>query len=327
MKGTRRKATYTVAEAMRDYMQNFIRRGYRSVVGTQRTIEFHILPVMGHIRVENLTREDVRQWLQSVLHFRGRVRHYRGGPTIFAHEPPTEEEVRRRKQTANRLFQILKAALNIALQEGFVECSGAAWREVLPFIAARSGRTRFLSDEEQRMFIAACEGDFRRLALGALFTGARQAELVRLRVEDFLGNAVRIPSEIAKTKQERTVFLSRPAARFFQNLAGERPPQDLLFTLNNHRWTKMDQWSYTRSVSRKAELRDFSFCVLRHTAASNWVRAGIPLKYIAEQLGHSITICEKHYAHVAPDHRSELFANLPPSSITGMEDFSMPKTK
>jgi integrase len=88
-------------------------------------------------------------------------------------------------------------------------------------------------------------------------------------------------------------------------------------------WNKSDQWRYTRAASTKAELLDFSFNLLRHTAASNWLRAGVPLKYIAEQLGHSILICERHYAHIAPDHRAEVFANLPASSISGMEDFQL----
>ena len=40
------------------------------------------------------------------------------------------------------------------------------------------------------------------------------------------------------------------------------------------------------------------------------------MKYIAEQLGNSLAICERHYAHVVPDHRAEVFANLPALNLS-----------
>jgi integrase len=320
-KKRRYRAQYTVADAMRDYMQYFIRTGFRSTIGTQRTIEFHILPVMGHIPVADLTREHVRRWTESILEHRGRLRHYRGGPTLFEHVPVTDEEMRRRRQTANRLLQILKAALNHALQEGHVECSGSAWREVRPFLAVRAGRTRFLSEEEQRMFVAACEGDFRNLVLGALYTGARNGELIHLRVDNFTGNAIHIPGALAKSKKERIVYLELAGVAFFTGLVGKRSPDQHLFTIKGHPWNSKVQWYYTRLVVQKAELPDFSFCILRHTAAANWIRAGIPLKYVAEQLGHSVTICERHYAHVAPDHRQKTITTLSTMRFSEMENF------
>ncbi|HKD79512.1 MAG TPA: site-specific integrase [Candidatus Angelobacter sp.] len=320
-KKKRHRAPYTVADAMRDYMQYFIRTGFRSTKGTQRTMEFHILPVMGHIPVADLTRDHVRRWIESILEHRGRVRHYRGGPTLFEHAPVTDEEMRRRRQTANRLLQILKAALNFALQEGHVDCSGTAWREVRPFIAVRAGRTRFLSDEEQRMFVAACEGDFRNLVLGALYTGARYGELTRLRVDNFTGTAVHIPAAIAKNKKERIVYLEPAGATFFARLIGDRLANEFLFTKGGHQWDKNEQWYGTRLATEKAELANFTFCILRHTAAANWIRAGVSLKYVAEQLGHSIIICERHYAHVAPDHRQTIFNGLPIASFSPMETF------
>ena len=82
---------------------------------------------------------------------------------------------------------------------------------------------------------------------------------------------------------------------------------------------------YIRAACEKAELDDITFHTLRHTAASNWLRSGVQIKYIAEQLGHSVLICERHYAHLGPDHRAEVFATLPPSSIAGMEAFQLIK--
>jgi Phage integrase, N-terminal SAM-like domain len=156
---------------MRDYLQNCVRRGYRSVENTRRMIEFHILPVIGHLCVEDLTREDVRQWVQSMLEFKGRLRPARGGQASYENTPSSKEIMRRRMHTANRILQIFKAALNFVLEEGHVKGTDFAWRGVQGFRIGRGERFRFLSPDDQKMFVAACEGDFRCLVMGALYTG------------------------------------------------------------------------------------------------------------------------------------------------------------
>ena len=214
------RSNYRVSDAMRDYVRNCTRRGYRSIAGTQRMIEFHILPVIGHLLVEDLTREDVRQWLQSLLEFKGRPRAARGGLSSYENVPSTKERMRRRMHTANRNLQILKAALTFVLEEGYVKGTDFAWRGVQGFRVNRGGRFRFLSSDDQRMFVAACEGDFRRLVMGALYTGARSKELTSLRVENFMGTGIFVPGLISKTNQRRTIVLEESSRTFFSLTGG-----------------------------------------------------------------------------------------------------------
>jgi len=308
---------------MKDYLQNCARRGYRSVEKTRKMIEFHILPVIGHLCVEDLTREDVRQWIQSLLEFKGRLRPARGGLASFENVPSSTEVMRRRMHTANRILQIFKAALNFVLEEGHVKGTDFAWRGVQGFRIDRGGSFRFLSPDDQKMFVAACEGDFRCLVMGALYTGARPKELTNLRVENFLGTGIFVPGVVAKTNQPRTIVLEESAQSFFYALVTKRAPQELIFTHTGKQWNISDLWRYTRGACEKAELSEMTFYALRHSAAGNWLRAGVPIKYIAEQLGHSVLVCERYYAHIGPDRRAELFANLPKSCISGMEKFQL----
>jgi integrase len=317
------RSTYRVSDAMKDYLQNCIRRGYRSVAATKQMIEFHILPVIGHLSVKNLTREDVRQWIQSLLEFKGRARHLRGGGSLYENVPSSTEKMRRRMHTANRILQIFKAALNFVFAEGYIKGSDVAWRGVQGFRVDRGGEFKFLSSDDQKMFVAACEGEFRRLIMGALYTGARFRELTSLRVENFLGTGIFVPSTIAKINKPRTIVLEASSGAFFYALVANRGPQELMFSHNGKQWRHSDISRFTRAACEKAELDDITFHALRHTAASNWLRAGVQIKHIAEQLGHSVLICERHYAHLGPDHRAEVFATLPPSSITGMEEFHL----
>jgi integrase len=323
IQGGQPRSTYRVSDAMKDYLQNCTRRGYRSVANTRRMIEFHVLPVIGHLLVEDLTREDVRQWIQSLLEFKGRLRPARGGMASYENVPSSSEVMRRRMHTANRILQIFKAALNFVLEEGHVKGTDFAWRGVQGFRIDPGGRFRYLSPDDQKMFVAACEGDFRRLVMGALYTGARPKELTNLRVENFLGTGIFVPGVIAKTNQPRTIVLEESAQSFFYTLVAKRAPQELIFSQSGKPWTLSDMWRYARAACEKAELSEMTFYALRHSAAGNWLRAGVPIKHVAEQLGHSVLVCERHYAHIGPARRAELFANLPKSCISGMEEFQL----
>jgi integrase len=43
-----------------------------------------------------------------------------------------------------------------------------------------------------------------------------------------------------------------------------------------------------------------TFHELRHTYASGLINAGVPLVFVAKQLGHADTrMCERHYGHIA----------------------------
>jgi len=60
--------------------------------------------------------------------------------------------------------------------------------------------------------------------------------------------------------------------------------------------------------------RRISFNILRHTHASQLAMQGVPMAVIAAQLGNSVRICEKHYAHLSPSYVAdtirEKFPNL-----------------
>jgi len=63
------------------------------------------------------------------------------------------------------------------------------------------------------------------------------------------------------------------------------------------------QW--TRALQR-ANIKNFRFHDLRHTAASYLVMNGASLHETAEILGHKSTQTTKRYAHLSTDHKSAL---------------------
>jgi len=79
---------------------------------------------------------------------------------------------------ANRTLTVLKAALNHAYHEGRVS-TDEAWRKVKPFREADAPIVHFLSDDESRRIVNACDGAFRNIVKGALLTFANVRGLSR----------------------------------------------------------------------------------------------------------------------------------------------------
>jgi integrase len=72
-------------------------------------------------------------------------------------------------------------------------------------------------------------------------------------------------------------------------------------------------------VEIKIKVPNCSFHELRHSYASMLVNNGVPLAFVAAQLGHSDTrMVEKHYGHLAPNALAESIRTLAP--LLGITD-------
>jgi len=79
------------------------------------------------------------------------------------------------------------------------------------------------------------------------------------------------------------------------------------------RWRRQSQVRRMKGAAEEVGLQITNFHALRHTYASLLVQAGVPLKFIAEQLGHTSTrMVEEHYGHLAPSVVAEAIATHMP---------------
>jgi integrase len=317
---------YTVGRALDDYFQDGERRGMKGLSRDQQRASAWIRPELGLVEVADLTRTRIESWLAKIAESPRRVRVKDANkpmpvPRNFkvprkpkaAPEPPgppqTDDEKRARKDSANRVLTVLKAALNHALDRRRVS-GGEAWQAVKPYRGTTSARLRFLSQEEQVRLVNACSEDFRRLVRGALLTGARYGELARLRVEDFNGQAGTVFIAESKSGKPRHVVLTDEGKALFAELTAGKGAEELVFQRDVKRrkreglglgWGHGDASHLMEDVCEAAKLEALTFHELRHSYASMLVNAGCPLVYVAAQLGHSGTrMVEKHYGHLAP---------------------------
>lgn len=292
---------YRVRDAVAEYLAWFTRHR-KSVADTARVCERSILPDLGDEEVARLTPARIRAWHEGVA---ARPRGYRGKGGAEQSAAPIEalsaEAVRARRATANRHLTVLKAALSHAFAEAKI-ASDAAWRRVKPFRGADAARIAYLTEDECRRLLNACDEDFRRIVRGALETGCRYGELCRATVGDFHPDAPSLLIRDAKSGKPRHVPLDRQAAAFLAAITAGRPATDPVFLRSDGEpWGTSHQARRLDEASRRAGITPaINFHGLRHTWASLRIMKGLPLMVAAQVLGHSTTrMVEKHYGHLA----------------------------
>jgi integrase len=122
----------------------------------------------------------------------------------------------------------------------------------------------------------------------------------------------------AKSKQAepRHIALSDEGAAFFAALTSERPKAALVFSrTDGEAWGASHQQRPLIEASARAGLEPpCTFHILRHTYASALAMRGVPMRLIADQLGHADTrVTEKHYAHLTPSYVAEAVRHALPA--------------
>jgi integrase len=289
----------TVRKAMANYIDYLAAAG-KNARGAESTIVAHILPKLGNLEVASLTSGQIRRWLSHVAASPARKRSPRGQQN-FKPAPVDEEALRRRRSSANRIFNVLKAALNHSYDEKQVSSREPWGRRVKKFMGVDAARTRYLSNDEARRLLNACDPDFRLLARAALETGCRYGELARLEVSDFNPDANTITVRRSKSGKSRHVIVTAEGAAFFRQVCAGRRGSDRMFPHSGGRpWKPSDQLRPLASANERARIDPpISFHGLRHTWASLAVMNGVPLMVVAKNLGHSNTkMVEAHYGHL-----------------------------
>jgi integrase len=219
------------------------------------------------------------------------------------------------------MWNNLRAALNLAFQEKHVP-TDAGWANARAFRGTQVARLHFLAVAEQVRLVNVCPADFRLLVQAGLFTGAREAELTRLVAQDFDPENGSIFIEFTKNRKSRYVTLTTEGQAFFQALTAGLEPTTPLFRRteydrkdrrNTGEWTRPEMTRMMRTVCDAAKIPHMVFHELRHTYASILVNAGVPLVFVAQQLGHANTRqVEKHYGHLCKTAKAEAVRRLTP---------------
>ncbi len=296
-----RRGPYSVSDALDDYMAGFEGKDRSN---TQRRIDVLIRPALGSIEVAKLTSDKIAKWHRERAATPARLRTAKNAEAQNERELLTSEAKRKRRSTANRDLTVLKAALNVAFRSDRVS-SDEAWRRVKPFADVERAKLRYLSDDECRRLVNACDPSFRPMVIAALLTGARYQELAGAKVSDLdLASGTLILPE-TKAGRPRVVYLEAEGLALFRRAAIGKIGAALLFPRSDDgRWGASQQARpLTDACVAGSILPAASFHDLRRTFGARLAIRGLPMAVVAQALGHADErITARHYAHLAPSY-------------------------
>lgn len=210
--------------------------------------------------------------------------------------------------TINRYLAALSHAYTMAVKRwGWIEANPVLKVERPP--EAR-GRVRWLSVEERTRLRDACQQsespDLYCAMVVALSTGGRRGEIMGLRwgQVDFARRSITLFE--TKNGEIRTLALEDHA--FDLMLARSkvrRIDTDLVFPAHNST-QPIDLRTPFETALRRAEIKNFRWHDLRHTAASYLAMRGASNAELAEFLGHKTLAMVKRYAHLSQSHTSRV---------------------
>jgi len=263
-------------------------------------LDHHVLPLLGHRRVDSLRRKDVITLIRTSRQKGLKVNTVRG--IVRTLSVVLSEAVEQEHLDANPALNVRKH-----LRQG-----DEAIPEPDPFTA-----------EEARLFAKTAQEHFERwypLVLCGLRTGMRLGELLGLEWGDidWRSKTIRVQRSwvrgrlgTPKSHQQRTLDLTpqlAAALRLYRRklsafcLKEGVPRPAILFPSDEG--TRLDDSNVRKVFTRigeKAELRHRSPHDMRHTYASLLLSAGVPLLYVSAQLGHqNANITLKTYATWMP---------------------------
>lgn len=297
----------TVAQWLRRWLDEYAVHNVRPLTlqTYRRIVERELIPGLGEIRLAQLGIAEVQHYVN--------MRRGKHSPRWLQHQR-----------------SVLRAALSEAERQGLVARNVA---RLVKVTNPRREEVRPLSVEEARQFIAHIRGHrFEALLLVTMTLGLRQSEVLGLRWEDVdleqgvlsvrrslqrYGGAYHL-DEVKTVRSRRTLTLPD---RLIEVLLAHRDRQ--AFEARSKKW-QGDEWGLVfcredgyplsgsvvthtfQELLAEAGVPKVRFHDLRHGAATYLVAAGVPMRVVMAQLGHSqMAITSDLYAHVLPEVQRE----------------------
>ncbi|PLX33600.1 MAG: integrase [Hyphomicrobiales bacterium] len=265
----------------------------------RKNIQNHVLPLIGNIPVQDVTREDIDRFKNDIRNGKTAAknpdgkREYRGGAVVTGGPG-----------VANRCLALVSKMFNLAERWNLRPDGSNPAHQVTRFKENKC--ERYLSTEEferlgeilNRLKDTDQENPYAIAAIRLLiFTGARLGEILNLKWEhvDLEKEVLNLPD--SKTGK-KSIFLSPPAVEVLRNLPKlKNNPFVIVGGKEGKNLINLQKpWNRIRKL---CGLEDVRIHDLRHSFASIAVASGMSLPVIGKLMGHKKSVTTERYAHLA----------------------------
>lgn len=202
------------------------------------------------------------------------------------------------QSTRSLAIQAVKAALNHAVQEGYLSLH--------PLIKVKQGtirrRERILTEEERKAIRARATGSFKDFLFALEHTGARPfSEIARLeaRFINWEEGTAELPKHKTMKHGKRRILYFTPEMMELLRRLAEKYPDGLLF--RNRYGNPWDRFAFNKwgEIFRKElGIEGVTAYSVRHSYCSDAIARGVPLPVLAELVGTSVKMLLLHYSHM-----------------------------
>lgn len=240
------------------------------------------------------------------------------GPLIARCRDKLGREITYRKRTrgpgtVNRYLASISIALTHAARDwGWIQRNPLLGKTLKRAKEPR-GRVRFLSENERGQLLDECKESRNRnlfpITVLAISTGMRAGEIIGLRWNDVDLENGWITLQQTKNGVRRGVPLVGYALEVIEEHSKvRRLGSDLVFPSATGK-ANFPREAWEKALVR-ANIKDYRFHDNRHSAASYLAMAGVPLRTIADVLGHRTLAMVQRYSHLTDEYKSEAIAAM-----------------
>lgn len=242
---------------------------------------------LGEVAVKDLRPYEVEKWLQKKS------------------QPWYSEFHRRTYQwgqgSRRHMVLILGSAFNWAVRQGLISKNPVA-KMIVPAGKARGGEV-LVSEDMFAELMRVSNATFANLLLALYETGARPGEICQVEAKHYQpGERFFVLHEwkCDKTGKPRVIYITEKLEPVIKNLLTIYPEGPLFRNTWGKPWndnTLMRQFERLRTKLGE-KFKNVTAYSLRHTFATNWLKAGGSVAYLAQLMGTGIVQIQKHYGHL-----------------------------
>jgi len=206
--------------------------------------------------------------------------------------------------TVNREMAMLKRIINKAMEWGKASKNPISKIKMFP----EERKLRFLSQQELTRLVECSPEALKPIIIIAVFTGMRRGEILNLKWANIRWDLGLIYVEHTKTNKIREIPMAKVVKDILWQLK-RKSKSEYVFVDGEGKPLKTPRYWFDKAVEN-AGIKDCTFHTLRHTFASDLVKANVNLKVVQELLGHRDLSVTLRYAHLSPGAKEQAIQML-----------------